>query len=191
MRMACHAGHSGDPLVPGSCTEWTVLVSGDARGDRPIIRTAVEADLPELQRVFRAAALSNAGEAPALLARPEYLVFTGDGIAEGRTRVAIAVVDGRDRLTGFATLTPGPDGQPDLEDLFVHPRCRRQGIARRLIHDAAHIARRAGHRTITVTGNQHALAFYRAVGFVEIGQAETELGPAPRLRLELTDEHRP
>ena len=165
-------------------------MSGDACGDRPIIRTAVEADLPELQVVFRAAALSNAGDVPALLARPEYLVFTGEGIAEGRTRVAIAVVDGPDRLTGFATLTRGPDGQPDLEDLFVDPRCRRQGIARRLIHDAASIARRAGHRTITVTGNQHALAFCRAVGFVEIGQAETELGPAPRLRLELTDEHR-
>jgi len=173
------------------CTEWTVLVNGDARGDRPIIRTAVEADLPELQRVFRAAALSNAGDTPALLARPEYLVFTGDGIAEGRTRVAIAVVDGLDRLTGFATLTRGPDGQPDLEDLVVDPRCRRQGIAHLLIHDAACIARRAGHRTITVTGNQHSLAFYRAVGFVEIGQAETELGPTPRLRLKLTDEHRP
>ena len=185
------AGHSGDCAFPGRCTEWTVLVTGDARGDRPIIRSAVEADLPELQRVFRAAALSNAGDAPALLARPEYLVFTGDGIAEGRTRVAIAVVDGLDSLAGFATLTRSPDGQPDLEDLFVDPRCRRQGIARRLIHDAACIARRAGHRTITVTGNQHALAFYRAVGFVEIGQAKTELGPAPRLRLELTDEHRP
>jgi hypothetical protein len=51
--------------------------------------------MPELQRVFRAAALSNAGDAPALLAHPEYLVFTGEGVAEGRTRVAIVVSDGR------------------------------------------------------------------------------------------------
>jgi len=166
-------------------------VNGDARSERLIIRTAVEVDLPELQRVFRAAALSNAGDAPALLARPDYSLFTGDGIAEGRTRVAIAVVDGRHHPVGFATLTPGPDGQPDLEDLFVDPRWRRQGIARQLIHDAARIARRAGLRTITVTGNQHALAFYRAVGFVEIGQAQTEHGTAPRLRLELTGQHRP
>jgi GNAT superfamily N-acetyltransferase len=163
----------------------------DTHDDEVIIRTAVEADLPELQRVFRAAALSNAGDAPGLLAHPEYLVFTGDGIAEGRTRVAVVVSGGRDRLTGFATLIRGPDGQPDLEDLFVDPECRRRGIARRLIQDAAFTARRAGHHSITVTGNQHALGFYLAVGFVQIGHAETELGPAPRLRLDLTDQHHP
>jgi len=166
-------------------------VSADADADRVIIRSAVEADLPELQRVFRAAALSNSGDAPALLAHPEHLVFTGHGIPEGRTRVAIAGWDRSEHLVGFATLTRGPDDQPDLEDLFVDPECRRRGIARRLIHDAASTARRAGHRAITVTGNPHALAFYRAVGFVEIGQAETELGPAPRLRLDLTDQHGP
>jgi GNAT superfamily N-acetyltransferase len=165
----------------------TTSVSGGADADGVVIRSAVEADLPELQRVFRAAALSNAGDAPGLLAHPDYLVFTGDGITEGRTRVAVVVSDGRDHLTGFATLIPGPDGQPDLEDLFVDPRCRRRGIARRLIEDAASRARRAGYRTITVTGNQHALDFYLAVGFVQIGHAETALGPAPRLRLDLTD----
>jgi len=163
----------------------------DADAERVIIRTAVEADLPELQRVFRAAALSNPGDAPALLAHPEYLVFTGHGIAEGRTRAAIAGGNRSEHLMGFATLTRGPDGQPDLEDLFVDPEWRRRGIARRLIDDAAFTARRAGYRTITVTGNPHALAFYLALGFVEIRQAETELGPAPRLRLDLTDQHRP
>ena len=166
-------------------------LDGDARADGVIIRSAVEADLPDLQRVFRAAALSNVGDAPALLARPEFLVFTGDGIAEGRTRVAVAVSDGGDRVMGFATLAPGPEGQPDLEDLFVDPECRRRGIARRLIEDVASTARRAGHDSITVTGNEHALDFYLAVGFVQIGQAETELGPAPRLRLDLSDEQRP
>jgi GNAT superfamily N-acetyltransferase len=156
-----------------------------------IIRTAVEADLPELQRVFRAAALSNAGDAPALLAHPEYLVFSGEGIAEGRTRVAVVTSDGRDHLAGFATVTRGPDGRPDLEDLFVDPECRRRGIARRLIQDAASAARSAGHQTITVTGNEHALDFYLAVGFIQIGHAETELGPAPRLLLDLTHRERP
>ena len=166
-------------------------MNGDAHADEVIIRSAVDEDRPELQRVFRAAALSNAGDAPALLAHPEFLVFAGDGIAEGRTRVAIAVSDGRDQLAGFATLTRGSDGQADLEDLFVDPQYRRRGIARRLIQDAASNARRAGYRMIAVTGNQHALDFYLAVGFVQIGHAETELGPAPRLRLDLTDQHRP
>lgn len=44
---------------------------------------------------------------------------------------------------------------------------------------------------MTVTGNIHALEFYRAGGFVEIGRAETALAPAPRLRLDLTDDSRP
>ena len=156
-----------------------------------IIRSAVAADLPQLQRVFRAASLSNVGDAPALLAHPQYLIFAGDGIAEGRTRVAVDDAGGREQLMGFATLTRGPDGRPDLEDLFVDPACRRRGVARRLIHDAASIARRAGHCAITVTGNQHALAFYLAAGFVVTGQAETALGAGPRLRLDLTDQHHP
>jgi GNAT superfamily N-acetyltransferase len=166
-------------------------VTGDAElepdpdSDPVTIRTAVVADLPELQRVFRAASLSNPGDAPALLAHPEHLVFTGDGIGEGRTRVAVVTVDGRERLAGFATLTAGPDGRPDLDDLFVEPQSRRRGLARRLVADLATGARRAGHRSITVTGNPHALDFYRAVGFVEIGHAATALGPAPRLRLDL------
>jgi hypothetical protein len=58
-------------------------------------------------------------------------------------------------------------------------------------NDAASSAGRAGHRTITVTGNPHALAFYLACGFVVIGHAETALGSGPLLRLDLTDQHRP
>jgi GNAT superfamily N-acetyltransferase len=162
-------------------------VNSDADATKMIIRTALDADLPELQRVFRAASLSNEGDAPALLAHPEYLIFTGDGIAEGRTRVIVATVNGRQHLVGFATVARGPDGQPDVEDLFVHPQWRRRGVARRLIHDLASTARREGHNTITVVGNEHAREFYQAVGFVEFGSAETALGLAPHLRLDLTD----
>lgn len=78
------------------------------RGEpRLAIRTAVAADLPELQEVYRAASLSNAGDAPVLLARPEFLVFTGDGIAAGRTLVAVAGASGNDRVVGFATVASG------------------------------------------------------------------------------------
>jgi GNAT superfamily N-acetyltransferase len=162
-------------------------MNNDTDATTMTMRTALDEDLPELQRVFRAASLSNEGDAPALLAHPEYLIFTGDGIAEGRTRVVIATVEGSRHLVGFATLARGADGQPDVEDLFVHPQWRRRGIARRLIHDLASTARREGHATITVIGNQHARKFYQAVGFVEFGQAETALGLAPHLRLDLID----
>jgi GNAT superfamily N-acetyltransferase len=165
-----------------------------ADAEWPVIRTAVPADLPELQRVFTAAALSNAGDAPLLLARPEFLVFAGEGIADGRTRVAVTGKEDDCRVLGFATVTSDGDGDgdgdrasaPDLEDLFVDPGWRRRGIARRLILDAVRTARRAGHSRLTVTGNPHALAFYLAVGFVEIDHIATELGSGPRLLLDLT-----
>ena len=34
-----------------------------------------------------------------------------------------------------------------------------------------------------MTANPHAMAFYRSVGFVDDGVAETRFGPAPRMRL--------
>jgi GNAT superfamily N-acetyltransferase len=148
-------------------------------------RVAVPADLPELRRVFRAAALSNAGDAPGLLARPELLAFAGDGIPSGRTRVAVVGTGSAARLVGFATVVDGPDGEPELEDLFTDPEWRRQGIARRLVGEIVEALRRAGRRRLAVTGNPHALDFYRAVGFVVVGEVSTELGPAPRLHLDL------
>jgi GNAT superfamily N-acetyltransferase len=150
-----------------------------------VIRPAVAADLPELRRVYREASLSNADDAPLLLARPEFLVFAGDGIAAARTQVAVTGTDD-DRVLGFATVTDGQDGQPELEDLFVDPQQHRRGIARRLIADAARTARQAGHRRLTVVGNPHARAFYLAVGFVEHDQVPTELGTGLRLHLDLT-----
>src|SRR5512142_1650106 len=117
----------------------------DRTGSAPIIRTAVATDLPALRRLYRAASLSNAGDAPTLLARPEYLVFAGEGIAEGRTRVAVAGPEGDGPLLGFATVATCHDGEPELEDLFVDPGRRRRGIARLLVRDVVGTAREAGH----------------------------------------------
>jgi GNAT superfamily N-acetyltransferase len=161
-------------------------VSERAPAARAVIRTAVTADLPRLQQVYRAASLSNVGDAPFLLARPEFLVFAGDGISEGRTRVATSAGEDGDRPLGFATLATDPPGELELADLFVDPGHRRRGIARQLVLDAVRTARRAGHQRLSVTGNPHALAFYLAVGFVEVGQVATELGGGSRMCLDLT-----
>lgn len=162
------------------------------------IRTALAADLPALQQVYRAASLSNSGDAPMLLARPEFLVFTGDGIAAGRTLVAVARPSGRDRVVGFATVAAPDDAYRcseqrrapgrllELEDLFVDPDWRRRGVARRLVRQVVDAARDAGHRRLWVTGNVHALAFYLAVGFVYVEQVPTELGIGLRMSLDLT-----
>ncbi len=147
----------------------------------PAIRTAVPADLPALQRVYRAASLSNAGDAPKLLARPEFLHFKGERIASGRTLVALAGPPGSEHIAGFATVT----GDAELEDLFVDPDFRRRGLARHLVERVAALARDAGHPRLWVIGNTHALAFYLAAGFVQTGEVTTELGPGLRMCLEL------
>ena len=150
-----------------------------------VIRTAVAADLPELQRVYAAASLSNAGDAALLLTRPEFLIFAGDGIVEGRTRLAETGPLGNGQVVGFATIVVDQDGGLELEDLFVDPGWRRRGVARRLVADVVRTAREARHRRLSVIGNPHALAFYQAVGFVEIGRVATQLGTGLRLQLDL------
>jgi GNAT superfamily N-acetyltransferase len=152
----------------------------------PVIRTAVAADLPALQQVYRAASLSNTGDAPMLLARPEFLVFTGEGIAGGRTLVALAGPPGKARIVGFATVAAGQADDPELEDLFVDPGWHRRGVAGHLIRQIVNAARDAGHRRLWVTGSPYALAFYLAVGFVQIDEVSTELGTGLRMSLDLS-----
>ncbi|MCV2396254.1 GNAT family N-acetyltransferase [Actinotalea sp. M2MS4P-6] len=149
------------------------------------IRTASPADLPELQRVYRAASLSNPGDALMLLARPEYLAFTGDGIAAGRTRLAHAGPDETGRVLGFATASPVSESELELDDLFVDPPFQRRGVARRLVVDAARSGAAAGFRRILVTANPHARSFYLAAGFVDGQGVTTPLGEGRRMRLDL------
>ena len=147
------------------------------------VRTAVAADVDAIRQVFRQASLSNAGDRAALLAHPETLVWSGDAIVEGRTRVAVE--DGGD-IVGFATAVPVDEGL-ELEDLFVEPSRMRQGVARRLIEDVLILAARSGAGTVRVTANPHAMGFYTAVGFVPEGTAQTRFGPGPRLRIDVVD----
>lgn len=150
-----------------------------------MIRTAAPADLPELQRVFRAASLANPGDAPALLARPEFLLFAGEGVAHGETRLAVAGAEGGEAVLGFASVTLRGVREPELDDLFVDPQWQRQGVARRLVEDAVGTLRASGRQRLWVTGNPHALAFYRAVGFVGDEPVGTELGAGLRLHLDV------
>ena len=150
------------------------------------IRTAVPDDLPGLQRIYRSASLSNPGDAPLLLARPEFLHFAGEAIVDGRTRVAVAGREDQETIVGFATVTAGDLGEPELDDLFVDPHWQRQGVARRLIEDAVQTLRTSGRQRLWVTGNPHAMAFYTAVGFVGSERVATELGAGLRLHLDVS-----
>jgi GNAT superfamily N-acetyltransferase len=154
----------------------------------PTIRTALPADLGELRRVYRIASLSNAGDAPHLLAHPEHLVFTGDGIADGLTRLAESRLGVAGTVVGFATVVPGLDGGLELDDLFVDPEYQRRGVARALIADAVESAKAAGYPRLSVIANPHASAFYSAVGFVAGDLVATPLGAGMRMHRELAED---
>jgi predicted GNAT superfamily acetyltransferase len=51
------------------------------------------------------------------------------------------------------------------------------------VADQVALAERRGIARIEVTANPHADAFYRSVGFVDVGETETEFGPAARMEL--------
>ena len=144
------------------------------------IRTALSTDLDSLRDVRARASLSNEGDRELLLANPDTLEFEGEGIADGRTRVA--VVD--DRVVGFSTVVQ-VDDVDDLDDLFVDPDWMRHGIGLALMRDVIERARGRGARFLEVTANDHALAFYAAAGFKAHGRAETRFGSAVRLQIVL------
>ena len=88
-------------------------------------------------------------------------------------------------IVGFSVAIQDEE-RPDsceLDGLFVEPARWRTGIGRRLIEDALATARAAGAVRIEVVANPQAVAFYEAVGFVAVGEAQTRFGPAPRMSL--------
>jgi N-acetylglutamate synthase-like GNAT family acetyltransferase len=149
------------------------------------VRNAVPGDLPAVRRLFRRSSLSNEGDRAALLANPDALVLAADGIAQGRTRVAIAT-DGT--IVGFATVLPHEDSTLELEDLFVDPDWKRKGIATRLVTDLIAHARRTKIQHMWVTANPHANDFYRSVGFTHVRNVETKFGAGSRMELAIADE---
>ncbi|HEY2689757.1 MAG TPA: GNAT family N-acetyltransferase [Streptosporangiaceae bacterium] len=143
-----------------------------------MIRLGVPDDLPAASDVYRSASLFNAGDRDNLLAHPEYLILGPEGLAEGRTYVA----EEGGSVVGFATWIETAD-VVELEDLFVDPAWMRRGIAAALVERIADVLRARGVERLEVTANPHAMGFYRAVGFVDCGVAETVFGTAPRMVL--------
>ena len=145
-----------------------------------MIRLGTPADLGAISDIYRRASLSNPGDRDRLLAHPEHLVLEPEGLAEGRTQVA----EEAGSVVGFATWAE-TDGGMELEDLFVDPKWMRRGIATALVNCIADVLRSRGADTLEVTASPDALGFYHAVGFVDIGVAETAFGSAPQLLLRL------
>jgi GNAT superfamily N-acetyltransferase len=148
------------------------------------VRLGLQGDLPVLRDLYRRASLSNSGDMAALLAHPEVLVMTDEGISEGRTCVATWTGN---QIVGFAT-TLHVGHALELEDLFVDPDWMRRGVGRRLLLDVVALAGREEVQRIEVTANPHAMAFYETVGFVRDGAVETQFGPGVRMHLDVIPE---
>ena len=144
------------------------------------IRAAGPDDMAALRDVFRRSSLSNDDDRMNLLAHPEVLELSDEGVTDGRMRVAEA--DGR--VIGFATWL-GTGDVTEIEDLFVDPDSMRRGVGRALVQDLVGLARQRGVRRVEVTGNPHARAFYEAVGFTVDHEVDTLLGPGLRMHLDL------
>jgi ribosomal protein S18 acetylase RimI-like enzyme len=146
------------------------------------IRVARVDDTPAMEDVFRSASLSNAGDRAALLEHPEALQLAEELAASGRALVATST-DGT--IVGFASTRPTGSGVAELDDLFVDPEWMRRGVARALMQSIGARAPDEGVIRVEVTANEHALDFYRAVGFVIDGRADTEFGSGLRMHLDV------
>lgn len=126
------------------------------------IRDAIDADIPALRMVLRAAAWSIEGDRELLTTHPEYLELTMDAAGVRRTRVAeIGGV-----VVGFVSTDADSDTTWDILDLFVDPSAMRRGVGRSLVLDALDRARTNGVVRLDVDANDHAVHFYERVGFV-------------------------
>ncbi len=99
-------------------------------------------------------------------------------LASAKAHLVMALTEGR--ASGFALTTLGFTLESglvaELQDLYVRPEGRRQGLASVLIEDAADWARRAGASKLEVVvapngrDVRHLFGYYRARGFADEGR---------------------
>ena len=148
----------------------------------PSLRPGTSADQPQLLAIVWATVMvGNESDREQLLARPELVQVP----IEQLTAKTCVVAEINGFPAGFAIVLPRPDGDAELDGLFVHPDRQRLGLGRALVAAGADLARATGASALHVIANDDALVFYRSVGFIQTGMAETDLKPAPRMELRL------
>jgi GNAT superfamily N-acetyltransferase len=132
------------------------------------IRPAVEADVPAILALVRA--LAEYEDAP-----PGALSVTESSLEEAlfQTRsVEVLLACLREEIVGYAMFFPNFSSWRGrrglyLEDLFVRPEVRRQGIGRALFQEMARIARERNcvrMEWLVLDWNEPAIEFYRSLG---------------------------
>jgi GNAT superfamily N-acetyltransferase len=114
----------------------------------------------------------------ALLAHPDAIELPAGQISSGRT----FVIELGNKVVGFAVILPRPDGDADLDGLFVEPDNWRTGMGTVLIEEAARRAADEGASFLYVLGNPRAKGFYASCGFEVIGEAPTRFGTGLTMR---------
>src|SRR5512140_2067068 len=136
------------------------------------IRLARRDEHTMLESLQRRASLSNPGDRDALLAHPDAIELPMEQITSGC--VFVAERDGV--VAGFASVVPRPDGDAELEALFVEPHLWKHGIGRRPVDHVAEVARTRAATSLKVVGNPHAEGFYVSCGFLVTGTVDTRFG---------------
>ena len=108
-----------------------------------------------------------------LLDNPDLISLDEEMLANNEVLVAKV----GDRIVGFATIVAHDGNDAELEGLFVEPSEWRKGVGSALVRAIEREAAAWGASRIHVLANEHAQAFYEAVGFNKIGEKRTELGP--------------
>jgi len=137
-----------------------------------MVRMALAGERAGLEALQWRASLANPGDRDSLLANPDAIALPVEQIADGH--VFVAERDGV--IIGFAAVLPRPDGNAELDALFVEPNLWKSGAGRLLVDHCAGIARGRASRILHVVGNPHAEGFYTACGFRTTGVIETRFG---------------
>ncbi len=137
-----------------------------------LIRPALQGEQSSLEALQWRASLANSGDRDSLLANPDAIALPVEQIADGH--VLVAQRDGV--IIGFAAVLPRPDGNAELDALFVEPTLWKHGVGRLLVEHCADLARERASRILHVVGNPHAEGFYAACGFRTIRSVETRFG---------------
>jgi len=97
---------------------------------------------------------------------------------------SVAERDGQ--ILGFCVVLPRPDGDADLDGLFVEPAIWRRGAGRRLVQEAERVAASRGAQWLYVIGNPKAQGFYQVCNFERVGIEQTRFGPGLAMRKRLS-----
>ena len=139
------------------------------------IRGGVAGDQPSLNAVMRSASLAvESGEVlRLLLAEPQHLEVDISLLERGQ--VVVATVEGEP--AGFASYLVGGRDEAELDGMFVDPKYWRRGLGRLMFGAVERELMSRNAIGIRVAAGASAVDFYKAVGFVIIGEQRTALGP--------------